>query len=199
MTKSFLPHSQPEQTDLPFNPIHLFSGFSRCPTRLPNITARSTFFSRFEGRMERRTPRYPCSANAEVTWEGLVELTRVTELSGMGATWRQPGRSLQARGLRSRYFMKAGYLKRRLPLCSSRPPLGMGVAFREVKSVFQKILEDWLQHSLDRQNKKPSIGDFDADYGGGPTYIVTSDGGRRTLVKRIHSGCFIIHDFEDRI
>jgi hypothetical protein len=45
----------------------------------------------------------------------------------------------------------------------ARPPLGMGVAFREVKSTFQSILEDWLQRSLDRQNKKPSIDDFDAE------------------------------------
>jgi hypothetical protein len=45
----------------------------------------------------------------------------------------------------------------------ARPPLGMGVAFREVKSAFQSILEEWLQHSLDLQNKKPSIDDFDAD------------------------------------
>jgi hypothetical protein len=37
----------------------------------------------------------------------------------------------------------------------------MGVAFREIKSVFQTILEDWLQHSLDRQNKTPAIDDFE--------------------------------------
>jgi hypothetical protein len=43
----------------------------------------------------------------------------------------------------------------------SRPTLGMG-AFREVKSVFQTILEDWLQHSLDRQNKPPAIDDFES-------------------------------------
>jgi hypothetical protein len=46
----------------------------------------------------------------------------------------------------------------------SQPQLGMGVTFREVKSTFQSILEEWLQHSLDRQNKKPSIEDFDAEW-----------------------------------
>jgi hypothetical protein len=33
----------------------------------------------------------------------------------------------------------------------------MGVAFREVKSTFQTILEDWLRQSLERQSKRPSI------------------------------------------
>jgi hypothetical protein len=37
----------------------------------------------------------------------------------------------------------------------------MGLGFREVKSVFQTMLEDWLRLSLERQNKKPSIDDFD--------------------------------------
>jgi hypothetical protein len=45
----------------------------------------------------------------------------------------------------------------------SQSQLGMGVAFREVKSIFQTILEDWLQRSLDRQNKKPSIEEFDVE------------------------------------
>jgi hypothetical protein len=30
--------------------------------------------------------------------------------------------------------------------------MGMGVVFREVKPVFQAILEDWLQQSLKAQN-----------------------------------------------
>jgi hypothetical protein len=42
----------------------------------------------------------------------------------------------------------------------SRPTLGMGVAFREVKSAFQTILEKWLGQSLESQNKPPSIDDF---------------------------------------
>jgi hypothetical protein len=39
----------------------------------------------------------------------------------------------------------------------SRPSLGMGVAFRAVKSTFQIILEDWLRQSLERQSKRQSI------------------------------------------
>lgn len=45
----------------------------------------------------------------------------------------------------------------------ARPTLGMGLAFREVKPAFQIILEDWLRKSLERQNKRPSIEDFERD------------------------------------
>jgi hypothetical protein len=33
----------------------------------------------------------------------------------------------------------------------------MAVAFREVKPLFQSMLKDWLQESLNQQNQKPSI------------------------------------------
>jgi hypothetical protein len=45
----------------------------------------------------------------------------------------------------------------------SRPTMGMGVVFREVKSVFQSILEDWLRQSLKQQNQKPSIDNFETE------------------------------------
>lgn len=43
----------------------------------------------------------------------------------------------------------------------ARPNLGMGVAFRNVKSMFQIILEDWLRESLERQSKRPTIDNFE--------------------------------------
>jgi hypothetical protein len=39
----------------------------------------------------------------------------------------------------------------------SRPAMGMGIAFREVKPIFQSILEEWIQQSLNQQNQRPSI------------------------------------------
>jgi hypothetical protein len=45
----------------------------------------------------------------------------------------------------------------------SRPTMGMGVVFREVQSVFQSILEDWLHQSLRQQNQKPSIDNFERE------------------------------------
>jgi PilZ domain len=113
--------------------------------------------------MERRSPRYPCSASAEITWDGLVELTRVTELSRYGC-YLETSRPLAA-GTRValKIFDQGRVFEATATVLYARPPLGMGVAFREVKSAFQSILEEWLQHSLDGQNKRPSIDDFDAD------------------------------------
>ena len=45
----------------------------------------------------------------------------------------------------------------------SRPTMGMGLVFREVKPVFQSILEDWLQESLKEQNQGPSIKNFETE------------------------------------
>jgi hypothetical protein len=33
----------------------------------------------------------------------------------------------------------------------SQPDLGMGIAFREVKSLFQGVLEDWLRELLEKR------------------------------------------------
>jgi hypothetical protein len=112
--------------------------------------------------MERRTPRFPCSASAEIIWDGSIELTRVTELSRYGC-YLETSRPLPA-GTRVtvKIFDGGKLFEATATVLYSRPTLGMGVAFREVKSVFQTILEDWLQRSLDRQNKTPSIGDFES-------------------------------------
>ena len=112
--------------------------------------------------MERRTPRFPCSASAELIWGDSIELARVTELSRYGC-YLETAKQLPA-GTRVtvRIFDAGRLFEATATVLYSRPTLGMGVAFREVKSVFQTILEDWLQHSLDRQNKTPAIDDFES-------------------------------------
>jgi positive regulator of sigma E activity len=110
--------------------------------------------------MERRSPRYPCSASAEVTWDGLVELTRVTELSRYGCYLETTRPLVPGTRVTLKIFDENRLFEATATVLYSQPLLGMGVAFREVKSIFQTILEDWLQRSLDRQNKKPSIEDF---------------------------------------
>jgi PilZ domain len=110
--------------------------------------------------MERRTPRFPCSASAEVIWDDAVELTRVTELSRYGCyleTSRPlpPGTRVTVRAMDGGQLFEAT-----ATVLYSRPTLGMGVAFRDVKSAFQIVLEDWLRRSLERQNKTSSIDDF---------------------------------------
>ena len=110
--------------------------------------------------MERRTPRYPCLASAELNCDGSVELARVTELSRYGC-YLETSRSLPV-GMRvTLKIMDNGQLfEATATVLYSRPSLGMGVAFRAVKSAFQIILEDWLRQSLERQSKRPSIDDF---------------------------------------
>jgi hypothetical protein len=110
--------------------------------------------------MERRTPRFPCSASAELICADSIELTRVTELSRYGC-YLETSKPLPA-GTRVtlKIFDGAQLFEATATVLYSRPPLGMGLAFREVKSVFQTILEDWLRQSLERQSKSPSIDDF---------------------------------------
>jgi hypothetical protein len=112
--------------------------------------------------MERRTPRYPCSASAELARDGSVELARVTELSRYGC-YLETSSSLPAGTLVTLKIVDNGQLfEATAKVLYSRPSLGMGVALRAVKSTFQIILEDWLRQSLERQNKRPSIDDFEA-------------------------------------
>jgi PilZ domain len=109
------------------------------------------------------TPRFPCSASAEVTSDGSVELTRVTELSRYGcyletSKQRTPGTRVTVKIMNDGQIFEAT-----ATVLYSGPRMGMGVVFREVKSVFQSILEDWLQQSLKRQNQKPSIGNLERE------------------------------------
>ena len=113
--------------------------------------------------MGRRTPRFPCSASAEVIWDDSVELTRVTELSRYGC-YLETSRPLSPGTRVTVKIMDRGQLfEATATVLYSRPTLGMGVAFREVKSVFQTLLEDWLRQSLERQNKAPSIDNFETE------------------------------------
>jgi hypothetical protein len=112
--------------------------------------------------MERRSPRFPCSASAELTWDHATELTRVTELSRYGC-YLETSRSLSPGTRVTLKIMDKGqFFEATATVLYSRPTLGMGVAFRDVKSTFQIILEDWLRESLERQSKRPTIDDFES-------------------------------------
>jgi hypothetical protein len=110
--------------------------------------------------MERRTSRYPYSASAELTCDGSVEITRATELSRYGC-YLETSKSIPTGKRVTLKIMDGGQLfEATATVLYCRPALGMGVAFREVKSTFQIILEDWLRLSLERQSKRPSIDGF---------------------------------------
>jgi len=107
--------------------------------------------------MARRASRFPFSASAEVASDDSVELTRVTELSRYGcyletAKHRTPGTRATVKIMDKGQIFVAP-----TTVLYSRPTMGMAVVFREVKLVFQSILERWLHQSLKQQNEHPSI------------------------------------------
>ena len=112
--------------------------------------------------MARRVPRFPCKASAEVTSGGAIELTNVTELSRYGCFLQTPTPLATGTSLAVKIINQGNVFAATAMVVYSQPDLGMGIAFREVKSVCQTILEEWLQHSLDRQNRTPAIDDFES-------------------------------------
>ncbi len=116
-----------------------------------------------EEAQRRRTPRFPFSATAEITHAGSVYESRVTELSLYGCYLEtcipvHCGGRVMIRITTGGQFFEAS-----ASVLYSRPPLGTGVAFREVKPPFHAALQEWLQQSLDKQNILPSITSFESD------------------------------------
>jgi positive regulator of sigma E activity len=100
--------------------------------------------------MARPVSRFPFFAPAEVASEDSVEVTRVTELTaGTRVTVK----------IRS----KDQIFEATATVLYSRPTMGMAVAFREVKPLFRSMLNDWLHQSLEEQNRKPSIDNFETE------------------------------------
>jgi hypothetical protein len=107
--------------------------------------------------MARRASRFPFSASAEVSSNDSVELTRVTELSRHGCYLETTKHRTAGTRVTVKIMNKDQIFEATATVLYSRPTMGMAVAFREVKPVFQLILEEWLQQSLSQQNQKPSI------------------------------------------
>lgn len=116
---------------------------------------------------QRRTPRFPFSAKAEIIYEGNVCESQVKELSLYGC-YLETSTPLKC-GARVLVGIHSGgqSFEASATVLYSRPLLGTGVAFREVKPPFHAVLEEWLQQSLDKQNARPSIDDFESGQDGG--------------------------------
>ena len=107
--------------------------------------------------MADRTPRFPFSASAEVATDDSMELTRVTELSRHGCYLETTKRRTAGTRVTVKITNNDQIFEATATVLYSRPTMGMAVAFREVKPLFQSMLKDWLQESLNQQNQKPSI------------------------------------------
>jgi hypothetical protein len=113
--------------------------------------------------MARGSSRFPFSAVVEVSSDDLVELTRVTELSRYGCYLETSKRWTPGTQITVKITKKHRLFEATATVLYSRPAMGMGLAFREVKPFYQTILEDWLQESLKEQNQGPSIKNFETE------------------------------------
>jgi PilZ domain len=101
--------------------------------------------------MGRRVPRFPCKASAEVTSEGAMEVANVTQLSRYGCFLETPTPLATGTSLAVKIMNQGNVFAATAMVVYSQPDLGMGIAFREVKSLFQSVLEDWLRELLEKR------------------------------------------------
>jgi hypothetical protein len=101
--------------------------------------------------MARRVPRFRCKAPAEVTSDDTLELTNVTELSRYGCFLQTPTPLATGTNLVVRIMNQGKVFAATAMVVYSQPDLGMGIAFRGVKSLFQTILDDWLRELLEKR------------------------------------------------
>jgi hypothetical protein len=103
--------------------------------------------------MARRVPRFPCRASAEITAGGAIELSSVTELSRYGCFLQTPKPLATGTELAIKIMNQGRVFAATAMVVYSQPDLGMGIAFREVKSLFQGVLEDWLRDLLETRGR----------------------------------------------
>jgi hypothetical protein len=112
---------------------------------------------------QRRTPRYPFAASAEILGATSVAVTEVKELSLYGCYLAAICSFPRGTVVTIKIRHGGQCLEARASVLYSQPMLGMGVAFRKLKPECAAILREWLQQSLDRQNVRPSIDDFESE------------------------------------
>lgn len=114
--------------------------------------------------LERRTPRFPFSASADVISVGAVESTQVTELSLYGCYLNASAPLPRATRVTVKVVSGGELFEAIATVLYSQPSLGMGLGFREVKPAFQSILQKWLRQALDKYNALlPKIDDVESD------------------------------------
>ena len=122
--------------------------------------------SHMEQQPQRRTPRFPFSAAAEVTRldTGATESTQVNELSLYGCYLDTKAPLPRGATVSIRIHSGGQFFEAPASVVYSQPTLGMGLAFRDVKPVFLAVLQKWLRQALSKQNAPPpAIDDFEND------------------------------------
>ena len=107
--------------------------------------------------MSRRVPRFPCKAPAEVTADGAVETSNVTELSRYGCFVETPKPLETGTSVVVKIMNQGQVFAAMAMVVYTRPDLGMGIAFREVKSLFQGVLDTWLRDLVEKRSGDVNI------------------------------------------
>jgi PilZ domain len=104
---------------------------------------------------ERRAPRYPFAAPAEVIVEssGAKTIARVTELSLHGCYLDACLPVSAKTSVLVKIFGPHGYFEAGATVVYAHPVLGLGLAFRSVKPDFVHVLQKWLLAAM--QPKEP--------------------------------------------
>jgi PilZ domain len=122
--------------------------------------------SHMEQQPQRRTPRFPFSAAAEITRldTGATESTQVNELSLYGCYLDTKAPLPRGSKVNIKIHSGGQFFETPASVVYSQPTLGMGLAFRDVKPVFLAVLQKWLRQALAKQNAPPpAIDEFEND------------------------------------
>jgi hypothetical protein len=80
-----------------------------------------------------------------------MEVANVTQLSRYGCFLETPTPLATGTSLAVKIMNQGNVFAATAMVVYSQPDLGMGIAFREVKSLFQSVLEDWLRELLEKR------------------------------------------------
>jgi hypothetical protein len=103
----------------------------------------------------RRGMRFRFTAEAEVSLEGSDHKlpARVTEIGPQGC-FLQMGKPFEAGSpIFVKFFAESKFFETKANVVYSKPNLGMGVSFREMKPYFVDVLRKWLLEAMISKNK----------------------------------------------
>jgi PilZ domain. len=80
-----------------------------------------------------------------------MEVANVTQLSRYGCFVETQSPLATGTSLAVKIMNQGQVFAATAMVVYTQPDLGMGIAFREVKSLFQTVLEDWLRDLLEKR------------------------------------------------
>ncbi len=103
----------------------------------------------------RRTPRYPFVATAEVVERssGTPMRARVSDLSLYGCYLDMPNPLPSGTRVLVKIFTETDFFESDASVLYSQANLGMGLAFRDLKSHFLPTLQKWLLQAIQEMHK----------------------------------------------